>query len=199
GGQAGGENGGVLGLVADQTVIDVGVDLAGGEFISLGGIERDDVIDILGNDQSIGGRGGIDGAGCQRQRQCSSEQCSLEELHTCFSFLTIFLFFTGSGPGFSAATAGRGGLAEERKRVRVPVQSRRAGRPVWVDQAWGRLPRECRLSPALITLSSVSRRAGRSVWLDQEWGRLPRKCRLSPALITISSLSRRWVMAPSST
>src|SRR5690606_8039158 len=124
--QRGGENGGVLGIVLDQVVIKVRIEFASGELIGLGRIDGDDVIDVLGHDQRIGG-GGCIGAGHEWQGQRSRKQSRSEELHVRFSLvLTIFLFFTGLGPDFATARTGLVGWAVERKRASVPVQSRRA-------------------------------------------------------------------------
>src|SRR5690606_35457878 len=131
--------------------------LAGREFIGLGRVQRDDVVDVLGDDQRVGGGGGIGRARCQRQGERGCQKGSAEELHVCFSLGLVFFVAGLWAPALDFATAGRG-RAVERNSASVPVQRSRAGWSVWLDQEWGRLPRKCRLSPACITISSPSRR-----------------------------------------
>ena len=45
----------VLRLEADKAIVNVCNDLSGGGFIHLSGVERDDVADILGDDESVAG------------------------------------------------------------------------------------------------------------------------------------------------
>src|SRR5690606_37470720 len=88
------QDSGVLGGILHQVVVKVGVDFAGRKFIGLSGIERDDVVDILRDNQRIGGGRSVNGASCQRQGERSRHQGGAKELHERFSLGLIF-FRTG--------------------------------------------------------------------------------------------------------
>ncbi|MNT93117.1 hypothetical protein D3C72_2345210 [compost metagenome] len=75
-------------------VIEVGVDFASREFVSLGRIERDDVVDILGDHQGVGRGSGIGSARSQRQGERGCQKGSAEEFHVRFS-LGVGLLRTG--------------------------------------------------------------------------------------------------------
>ena len=59
--------------MGEDTVIDVADDLAAGELEYLGGIEGDDVVDLLGDDQSVLGRLRLSGRYPAKGSECDRD------------------------------------------------------------------------------------------------------------------------------
>ena len=82
----------IFSVVLDEPVIDVGNELAGGEFKRLCRIDRDDVIDVLGHHKHVGRRCGEGTERRHRQSQHGCEGSRLEYPHSSFSSSLAVLF-----------------------------------------------------------------------------------------------------------
>ena len=92
--------GGIVQVRADQAAVAVGVDLAIGELIGFGGIEADDIVDLLGHDGDPFGRGGAGPAqdGWRRDRAPSGQQGASGQHCVCLPDLACRLLCQGCAP-----------------------------------------------------------------------------------------------------